>query len=305
MPLHSGRTLIIGNPTAKRGEAQAATKQVVRLLRQALGDDALVMRLTEYAGHATELAAALDGAGYTNVIAVGGDGVIHEVVNGLMQLDAATRPILGIVPVGTGNDYAQTLGMQTKVNAAVAQLLTAQARLLDVGEVNGEYFAETLSFGLDAAIGLGTMERRLHSNKTGGALYFEVGIDQLLHHLNTYEVRMSLDGGPAIDLQTVTFAVQVGVTYGGGFKICPDALPDDGVFDICYAEPTALPKAVLLFARAKNGKHVGAKRIHFAQASQLHLSFNVAPPCQADGERVVGTEFDIRTHHHAINVLVP
>ncbi|MBQ9069666.1 MAG: YegS/Rv2252/BmrU family lipid kinase [Eggerthellaceae bacterium] len=303
--MHDTKTLIIANPVAKRGEGARAAYHVRRLLREALGTGAVDEVQTASAGQATFLAAGAVGA-YGTVVVVGGDGVIHEVANGLMSLEPGERPALGVVPVGSGNDYARTLGMSENVEEAVAQLLVSKPRLLDVGQVNEEYFVETLSFGLDAAIALGTVERRKTTQKTGRSLYFDVGIDQLLHHLVSYRVQGAFDGQRALDVMAMTFAVQIGPTYGGGFRICPDALPDDGLFDICFAEaPWSVPRAVLVFSRAKKGKHVHARGINFDRASELVLRFDEQLPAQADGEKVEGTDFVITMHERALPVLLP
>lgn len=303
MELGKGPVLVIANPAAKSGEGAAAAERALHLLSQALGEGCVSLQRTSGPGHAVQLAYDA-AASCASVVALGGDGVIHEVAGGLMRLPVHERPLFGVVPVGTGNDYARTLGMSTDVDTAVAQLLAAQARPTDVGEVNGEYFVETLSFGLDAAIALETMERRRHSNKTEGALYFEAGLNQLLHHFRSYHVRAVLDGARTFEVDSITFAVQIGPTYGGGFRICPDAVPDDGVFDICYSKaPVSVPHAVYVFARAKRGKHVGDRHIFFERARSLELSFDCEPPAQADGERVVGSTFDIQMHRHALRVL--
>ena len=200
----------------------------------------------------------------------------------------------------------RTVGMSEDVEMACKQLIGAQTQFFDVGQVNDEYFIETLSFGLDAAIALGTVEARKRTKKTGGALYFEVGIDQLLHHLDSYSVHVSLDGQRSIETSVIMFAVQNGPTYGGGFRICPDAKPDDGIFDICYAEGKwSLPRAVAIFSRARNGKHTGARGVKFERASQIHISFDGEPPIQAEGEKVTGREFDISMIPSALQVFVP
>ena len=240
------------------------------------------------------------------MLALGGDGVIHEVAGGLMRRPAARRPALGVIPVGSGNDYARTLGVSNKVDEACAQLLRAEARLADVGRVNGHWFVETLSFGLDAAIALDTMERRVRTGRTGTVLYMESGIDQLLHHLDLRRYRVSFDGGETVEAESVTFAVQIGPYYGGGFKICPDARIDDGLLDVCVAHPpVGAARALYIFLRAKGGKHVRFKQIELRRCRTLHLEFDEAPPAQMDGELIEGTSFDIAVEPAALNVLVP
>ena len=212
-----GSILLIANPAAQNGNGAAAAQRAVGLLRAQLGEDAVVLARTAGPRHASEIAERAEGC--STVIALGGDGVIHEVAGGLMRRPAARRPALGVIPVGSGNDYARTLGVSTKVDEACAQLLGAEARLADVGRVNGHWFVETLSFGLDAAIALDTMERRVRTGRTGTVLYMESGIDQLLHHLDLRRYRVAFDGGETVEAESVTFAVQIGPYYGGGFKI--------------------------------------------------------------------------------------
>ena len=179
--MNIGSALLIANPAAQRGNGARAAEIARDLLRDWLGDENVGFALTERPGHAAEIAASAPKDRYAAVIALGGDVLAHEVVNGLVRLPRADRPAFGLVPVGSGNDYARTIGMSESVPDAIVQFLDAEMRALDLGCCNGEFFTETLSFGLDAAIALDTVERRKHTNKTEAALYFESGIDQLLH----------------------------------------------------------------------------------------------------------------------------
>lgn len=284
MPTPLGKTLLIANPAAQNGNGAAAAERAAALLGDALGDGALDVASTRGPGEAVRLAA---GAGaYDTVLALGGDGVIHEAANGLMRLPAGERPTFGIVPVGSGNDYARTLGMSARsVDAAVAQLLAARARPADVGRCNGEFFVETLSFGVDAAIALDTVERRARTGRTGTALYLASGMDQLLHHLDCHRYTASFDGGEPVRGASFTFAVQVGPTYGGGFRICPDARIDDGLLDVCIAHPPfGVARAVFVFLLAKGGLHTGFRQIELRRARTLSVRFD-APPARPDRRR--------------------
>ena len=258
-----------------------------------------------------------------------------------MLLPESARPTLGVVPVGSGNDYAQTLGMSTRsVDEAVRQLAGARPRPFDVGRCNGRHFVETLSFGLDAAIALDTVERRRITGKTGTALYLESGLDQLLHHRDVHRFTATLDAAPAaeagrvgvgsgsgrapecaragkdaagakaetrtVDGPSYLFAVQIGPTYGGGFRICPQARTDDGLLDLCVARPPlGALRAVLLFLLAKNAWHARFKQLEFYQTRALRLSFDGPLPVQMDGEPFQAQEYDIACVPHALNVLVP
>lgn len=299
-----GKLLLIVNPASKNGSGAVAGALAERLLKKHIGAQltGCDVQFTEAPRHAIELAAAA--ASYDTVIALGGDGVIHEVAGGLMRIPKADRPVFGIVPVGSGNDYARTLNMSKDVSQAVDQLLAAEVKPADVGCCNGEYFVETLSFGLDAAIALDTVERRKHTSKSDTALYFEAGIDQLLHHLDTYHYSMSLDGGPKQEGDVKMFAVQIGRTYGGGFIVTPHAEIDDGIFEICTANGNLhVPTAVYTFVKAKNGKHTKSKHVNFYRAGSIELEFDRRPPCQMDGEEHIADRYSISIEKHALRVL--
>lgn len=299
-----GKILLIANPAAQSGRGDKAAGEAAKLLREACGQDNVVLAKTAGPRHATDIAERANGC--DTIVALGGDGVIHEVVQGLMRRSSFERPHLGVIPVGSGNDFARALGMPTRVPDAVKVLLEAQMSPIDVGWVNNNYFVETLSFGLDAAIALDTMERRKKTGRAGTLLYAEAGIYQLTHNLKPYPYRVSFDGSQTQTGESITFAVQNGPYYGGGFKICPEARLDDGAFDICIAHPpVTLPKALMIFARAKNGAHVSSSNMELLRANALHIEFDEEPPAQMDGEKITGRTFDIRLEHAALQVIKP
>ena len=302
MVLSEVKTLLIANPAAQRGNGEAAAQRTEQLLREkGIANDLTVVR-TEYAGHAIELAA--QAGGFDAVIALGGDGIVHEVINGLMRVEAADRPAFGLIPVGSGNDYARTLGMSEGLEEAIMQLAGASESAVDVGVCNGEFFAETLSFGLDAAIALDTVVRRERTGQQGTALYLASGIDQLLHHLDTFAFTATLDGERTIEGSMHMFAVQNGQTYGGGFRICPEARIDDGILDICYAlAPMNVVEATYKFLRAKDAHHTHFKNIRFERASSIELCFDRRPPCQIDGEPHIADSYSISVEKQALRAL--
>lgn len=318
MPL--GSTLLIANPAARNGEGAQAAEKAAELLRAVPGCS-LEVALTRRPGHAGDLAAGA--AGFQTVAVLGGDGAIHEAANGLMRLPRDERPAMGAIPVGSGNDYAFSLGMASRLDRAVSQLASAPVRWADAGTCNGEFFVETLSFGLDAGIALDTVERRKRTGATGTALYMRSGLDQLLHHLDSRRIRarfsrlgdaakpaafwdQARSGDGSAEGDVILCAVQVGPTYGGGFRICPGARFDDGMLDVCIAHaPVGLLKAAFVFLRAKNGRHLGFREIEAFSARGLHLEFAQPLPVQIDGERLEATEFEIGIEPAALRVIAP
>lgn len=298
----SGKVLLIANPTSQHGRAAVAAARVESLMRERLGS-ALTVLFTQWPGHAEQLASAAEG--FDLVVVVGGDGSAHEAANGLLSIPADRRPALGVIPAGSGNDYAHSLGMSPLLEESVGQLMGAPRRWLDVGVCNGRHFVETLSFGLDAAIARDTVERRKRTGASGAALYMRSGIDQLLHHLDFHRMSAVLDGR-RLECQVVLIAVQVGPTYGGGFRICPDACFDDGVLDVCMAHaPVGVLKAAYVFLRAKNGNHRGCREIESLRVREASLRFDAPLAVQIDGERMEGTEFKISVEPAALRVVAP
>lgn len=305
MNISDGKTLFIANPAAQRGNGLEASRIVYDLLVEWLGEGNVDLQLTEHPKHAIQIAEVARGA-YATVIVLGGDGIIHEAVNGLMRIPAQERPRFGLVPVGSGNDYARTVGMSESLPEAVVQLVDAGEVALDIGLCNGEYFTETLSFGLDAAIALDTVERRKRTGEQGTILYLKSGLDQLLHHLDTFTFKAVLDGERHLSAPIHMFTVQIGQTYGGGFRICPEADPTDGIFDLCYAAaPMSVPEATFKFLRAKDAHHTKFKNIFFERASSIELSFDKRPPCQIDGEAHIADSYSISIEKQALRVLSP
>lgn len=295
--------LLIANPAAQNGNGAALASYAEQELKKVLGED-LTMRQTQGSLHGMELAA--EAASYDTVVALGGDGLVHEVVNGLMKIPDADRPRFGLLPAGTGNDYARTLGMSSVIEESVDQLLKATPTDYDLGCCDGEYFAESLSFGLDAAIALDTVDRRKRTGKTGTRLFLESGIDVLLHRMQNYDYEVALDGWPSAEGSMLLFAIQVGETYGGGFRICPQAIPNDGLLDICIAHPPlGIPKAVMIFLLAKDAHHTEFKQLEFTRAKTIEITFKgEEPPTQIDGEPLHGMKHKITCEWRALKVLV-
>lgn len=296
-----GKTLAIVNPAAHNGDGARGAA----FLRYAAGSasvpfSSVEVVTTRAAGHASELAAAA--SGFDTVLGVGGDGVVHEIIGGLMRIQPEVRPAFALLPCGNGNDFARTLGLPFDLERALHALSGAHADFFDVGQCNGRYFAQTLSFGLDAAIALGTHERRERTGHTGTRLFVEEGANQLLFHRDAYGYTLTCDGATRQGSMHL-FAVQNGPTYGGGFSICPEAKPTDGLLDCCIASaPLGFAKAALLFARAKDGHHVSRPEFEFFQAGSMKLEFDTQPPAQIDGESIEGSTFQISLHPGALKV---
>lgn len=268
-------------------------------------------------GHAKELAAQAQG--YRTVIALGGDGVIHEVVNGLMTQEEGTRPALAVLPVGSGNDFAQTLGIDDFSGKDFGALLTCELQRQDIGRIRSwspasgsgeatvEYFDQTLSIGIDAAIGLGTTELRKKTGLTGAPLYTLSGLEQFGLRYRNYPMTVSFDGAPAERVRAIIMAIQLGPTYGSGYRICPDADPCDGILDVCYAcGPVPRAVALPMFLSAKDGHHTKLPPVRMRRCRHAELTFEEPDyPIQADGEPIVASRIEVDILPAALEVWHP
>ena len=317
-----GRTLIIANPAAQAGAAAETGEQLQRFCELYVRDGSTFqLAMTERPRHAVRMARLA--AGYDTVIAVGGDGIVHEVANGLMGIEAQARPTMGVVPVGSGNDYARTLGLREATRERdMGALLSCEPAALDVGRIEyvpspgasagggatrTEYFVQTLSFGMDAAIALGTYELRRTTGLIGAPLYLASGFNAAGRHYRDYPLMASFDGAPAERMRAVAFAVQLGPTYGSGFRICPEADPADGLLDVCYiAGPMPRAHAIALLLKAKGGHHLRDKSVHTRRVRSASFTFESDDyPIQADGELIRASRLSVGILPGVLRVLVP
>lgn len=316
-----GSTLVIANPASHSGKGAAAAARVKRFFESyENATESFELVLTKEPLDAVRIAS--QASDKDTVIALGGDGVIHEVVNGLMAIEKERRPRLGIIPMGSGNDFARTLGMTfNNPDAALAELLGSSTRTIDLGLVSsdltpegpvpgspGTYFMETLSFGIDAAIAIDTTRRRAEGTNTeGSALFLTSSIKVVAAGSAGYPCRAVIDGEEPLDLNTLVFTIQNGPTYGGGFRICPTATPNDGKLELCFnVKKPSVPRLLFLLALARLGRHTHSRVVRLRDARTVSVDFTErACPCQIDGEEYLGNHFEMRIVPQALNVIVP
>lgn len=302
-----GKTLVIANPAAHSGRGAEGAKFCERFLQSYTSATAGFDLVRTTGPRDAELIASQARA-YDTVVVLGGDGVIHESVVGLMKIDKHERPQLAVIPYGSGNDFARTLGMQKNdVEKAFAQILQGTPQKIDIGMVNGLPFVQTLSFGLDGAIARDTMERRAKdSSCEGESLFITSSIRLLAQARSGYRCQARFDDEGLLDIDPLFFAIQLGPTYGGGFEICPDADPYDGLLDTCYnTKMPSLPKMMQLLVALRFGAHKHSKAFAFKRFKKLELIYDEVPPAQIDGEFLEDTHFTIEVLPQALTVIVP
>jgi YegS/Rv2252/BmrU family lipid kinase len=293
------RHLIIVNPQARHGEAEQLGPVIEALLAN-LPHDTVV---TDAPGHATALAAGA--ARYDVVVASGGDGTVHEVLNGLMRIDPADRPALAVLPTGSGNDTCRTLGVPFELSEAAALLSTGERWRFDVGMCNDLYFNNSFAAGLDAKVTAKAVEYKVTKRRSGLWLYLTALLHVLFKDLGAFRLDIAFDGAPAESFDTLIVAITNGPTYGGGFKITPDSDPTDGVFDVCMIDPLKLHQALWRLPFVIMGEHTKMPVVHMSRHTSAVIDSPVPLPAQVDGEVLFERRYEVSILPGAIECVVP
>jgi YegS/Rv2252/BmrU family lipid kinase len=296
------RILVLVNPAAANNTGRQLWEQLANRFDALFSQYERQVVETTSLEHSIELGASVDA---DLLISVGGDGAVHSVAQGIMRRAREDRPALTMIPVGSGNDFARTLGIPFKPLQALELLASGRQEPIDVGRCNTTFFLETLSFGIDAAIAIKTIELRKTVHSSGLPLYARAAVSAILHELKPHHITITTDTGERIDDDLLICAVQNGPTYGGGFRIAPGAHANDGLFDICMATNVSKPYALYALALISQGKHERLSVIKTLTARKLTIELGHDTPAQCDGEPLQGTRFDIELLPSALDVLMP
>ena len=293
--------LVLVNPASSDNQGRQIWEGLQPRFEQLFSSYICTVLETESSEHNIELAATTDA---DLIISVSGDGTIHDIAQGIMRRPREERPMLTMLPIGSGNDFARSLGIPLDPSRALEAISAGRRATIDVGRCNETYFLETLSFGVDAAIAINTYEKRKTTKSRGFILYARVAVSAIIHELRKHHFRFSVDGGLPLEEDFVIFAIQNGRTYGGGFQITPAALLDDGLLNVCMATDTSKPYALYTLSRIAGGKHEQLRIIRTLTAKQLTIDLDEEIPVQNDGEALYGTHFEVALLPQAIDVLV-
>lgn len=284
--------LVILNPAANRGDMG----HVRALVRQRIAETGAEYVETAKPGDAATQARVAASQGRAIVI-VGGDGTVNEAVSGVLA--AGARVPLGIVPAGSGNDFAwNTLRLPKDTPSAVERAFSGDLVSVDAGMVNGRFFANSFSVGLDADIAARAERMKRMPFMSGSRLYYASTLRQLLFGYGRCPtLTVTLDDAtdpPPEPRRYVLVAITNGPTYGAGFRINPTADHTDGAFDVCLITFTPLPRALRLLPVVRRGEHAGQREITFQRAQSVHIRSARPVNAQMDGETSSGTDFAAR-----------
>lgn len=289
------------NPKAGRGGALRSLPRIDGVLRQA-GIE-VDTRFSEDAGDLEAQVYEAVSNGFEHVVVAGGDGSLHEAVNGLLR--AGGRRI-GLLPAGTGNDFAKSSGIPADAVLAARELarrLTSGTALgrFDAGTCNGRFFHNGAGIGFDARVAGIAASVRLPI----GRLVYAWGIARcLIEGVATPVLKIQADGVLVWEGPATLANVANGRWVGSRFLIAPDAAPDDGLLDVVIADAVTRRRVVALLPLLVDGRHIGAPEVTIHRARSLRVECESPIVAHLDGEvQPAADTFDIRCLEGALELL--
>ncbi len=287
---------LITNPISGKGNAAAVAKQAFEHLTAEGYTGRL--ELTTQSGDAKRMAQEAIANGSHWIIACGGDGTIHEVVNAI-----AERPdvVLGVLPCGKGNDFAEALKIPTKPVEAIEVLLDGVTRQVDLGKIGDHYFDTIVTCGYDAEVSRRVTEEG--APFSGTASYVWTAITTLFRYRSPM---VRLEGGfGSYEGEILLTATGLTSSYGGGMKIVPGAIIDDGLFDVCIIEPVPRRTVLRLLFTLFWGGHAGHPAVQMHRTKSLTIETDPPILLYADGERICYTPVTVEIVERGLTVIAP
>lgn len=249
---------------------------------------------TSAPGHATELAREAISLGYTHIYTVGGDGTFNEVVNGYLADDKPINPnvILSIIPAGTGGDFRRNFGLETNIEHALKQIEKNPIQLLDAGKctfkdgygaLQVRYFDNVASIGVSDAVAQKVNDSK-NLKKLGGTLAFLIaGISSIIRY-ERKEISLMVDDIELGNIDINLLAVSNGKYFGGGMKIAPNAILDDGFFDVILLADFNPIEMLMNNGKVYYGGHVKHNKVKQLRAKRVRISSKEKMRIELDGE---------------------
>ncbi len=287
------KTFVIVNPKSRLGQTGERVEELARLLTKHVAEHVLLTTCRE--GDGERLAREAQAAGATRIVVAGGDGTVSEVVTGLLAEHGKTAIELGLLPLGTGRDFARLLRLGRELEPAVARLSHGKTRRVDAGKVrtinadgvvHSRCFLNIASFGLTGESARWLKEQAANG-KRGRASYLMSSVVGLARYA-TPRITLTLDGQTIHDAPLWFAAAANGQYFAGGMQVAPEAQIGDGLLDVVIVPKLPMVQALARFPLIMRGKHVDGRKIRMLRGRALEASSGAASVwLEADGE-VIG-----------------
>jgi YegS/Rv2252/BmrU family lipid kinase len=302
------RWFVILNPHAGSGRGKKDQAEILKRLTKA--DFHFELAVSEFPKHIIQLTIDAIEKGFRNLIVAGGDGSLNEVVNGIfLQTICPPEEItVGMIPVGTGNDWIKTFGIPNYYKEAIKVLKQEKVMRQDVGRITFAedderktcYFANMAGFGFDAMVAEKT-NRLKNKGRTGITLYLQALGSSFLNY-QTAKTHVTIDG-QEIDELIFSVSIGIGKYNGGGMMQAPGAIPDNGLFQVTIIRKIGLFGILRNLAGLYSGKYVNDYRVSTFQGRNVSIrsTYNIAG--EADGETLGDNKFEIDIFSQKLTVI--
>lgn len=265
--------VFIVNPISGRGKALKVSLGIKKICEEEKLD--YEIHYTNGPKDATRIAKKVKGS--KNIIySVGGDGTLNEVLNGVI----GTKNMLAVIPAGSGNDFYRTLSK-----------MDDEMPLIDVGKVNGKYFLNVVSIGIDAEVAKNA--EVMKKLKVPTSQIYNASIVYTFFKYKFKDIEFSVDNTRSKNKCTI-LTICNGKMYGGGYKIAPEALLSDGYFDVYIVDKISKPTLPFLLGKLKKGTHESLKEVHKSKATKIKFKCDYDLVCNVDGEIMIDKKFNIK-----------
>jgi YegS/Rv2252/BmrU family lipid kinase len=289
--LDAQRLLVIVNPRSGRGLSERRWARLVEGITEGLGE--LDSVLTTGPRDATAIAKREAEAGRRLIVALGGDGTISEVADGILLAGAGATTELGIIPRGTGGDFRRSLELPSEPREAARRIRASKAQAIDAGRARYvahdgsqalRHFVNVASFGFSSAV---ASRANASSKRLGGKIAFLSATVRALFSYDNTDIWLTLDGGARERRRILMMAVGNGRFFGGGMKICPEARLDSGMFDVVGVGDFTRIEVLRHVGRLYDGTHLELEDVWSARAGKVTaepVEPDLVVPIELDGE---------------------
>lgn len=289
--------LFIVNPKAGKGKAIQLIPEIKNAFKNS--SEEFIIELTEKEGHATELVKNYVNKENYRVYAVGGDGTLNEVLNGM----ANTESCLGVIPSGSGNDFIKSICKEKLSKDIVKSTINGKLKMIDLAKVDDRYFINISSVGIDAEVVDNAKALKKYPFISGKLAYILSAIITIFKY--KYKSMELIIDDKKLTLKNTLIAFANGKYYGGGMKVAPEADVEDGFFDICAISKLSRIKMLALFPKLIKGVHSQVKEVSFYKGKKVIMSSEQEIIINVDGEIIKSRRVIFEIIPKKINFIVP
>lgn len=289
--------LFIINPKAGKGKSIDIISEIKEIFKDT--SEQCVIEITKEPGHATDLVRNYVSKENYRVYAVGGDGTLNEVLNGMVNSESC----LGVIPSGSGNDFIRSIFEKYSSNNILRNTINGKIEVIDLAKIDGRYFINISSVGIDAEVVNNAKNIKRYPFISGKMAYI-LSVFITIFKYKYKDIQLDIDG-TQITLKSTLLALANGKYYGGGMKVAPYADLQDGLLDVCVINKLSKFKMLILFPKLIKGKHNEIKEVSFYKGRKVSIRAKEEVDLNIDGEITKRGKINLEIIPQGIKFIVP